>query len=185
MKQLIPELPAGITSLEVFRSGNYTATAVYMGEMMPFNQLPRHIRDWFALDLLRDKVALRHVRQMITGDPDPDVILEAFVSCRYGNYDSTPDLDGCNKLHPDAPCCGMERYCSGFGKVCRVPGNIHLSPCEYIVIRLISKGLSDDEIALQLGVTFHTVRSWMVRIREKLDLKNRVQIALWAHNHNI
>lgn len=184
-KQRCPELPAGLTTLEIYRVGDYTANAVFIGKIMPFSQLPDHIKEWFSVDMLRDKKALKHVRQMLPLHASPDHVLEAFVACRYGNYDKMPDLDEMNKLHPDAPCCGREQICSGFGKVCLVPGRVNVSPCEYVVIRYIANGLTDEEIASEMSVSIHSIRSYMVRIREKLELSNRVQIALWAHNHNI
>jgi DNA-binding CsgD family transcriptional regulator len=184
-KQLLPEIPAGLDSLEIFRSGNYLAKAVYMGTVMHFSDLPIHIRDWFSLDLLRDKRALRLVRSILPLDASADAVLEAFVSCRYGNFDNKPDLDQRNRLNPDAPCCGCEQFCAGFNKICRVPGNIRLSPSEYTVIRYVSLGLTDDEIASEMNLSIHSVRSYLERIRTKLDFNNRVQIALWAHKHNI
>lgn len=185
----IPELPSGIHNLEVFRSGQFKANAVFFGKLIPYLELPDHIRHYFQVDMLRNKKDVAVLRDLLSLHKitvyDADRLEEAFVSCKYGNYDTVPDMNANQVLTPDAPCCGREQFCPGFGKVCKVPGGYKISPSEYVVIRLVSQGYEDKEIAKQLGVSIHTVRSFLGRIREKLEVKNRVQIALWAQNHNI
>jgi DNA-binding NarL/FixJ family response regulator len=55
-----------------------------------------------------------------------------------------------------------------------------LSRQEYIVIKLISQGKLDKEIAAELSIELSTVRTYLCRIREKLCINNRIEIALWA-----
>ena len=53
------------------------------------------------------------------------------------------------------------------------PRPTRLTGRELDVIRLMSDGLSDKEIAMELAISTHTVASYTIRIYEKLDAINR------------
>ncbi|HEC34822.1 MAG TPA: response regulator transcription factor [Chloroflexi bacterium] len=55
-----------------------------------------------------------------------------------------------------------------------------LSPREREVVALIAEGLSNAEIAAELGIAVNTVRNHVRSILEKLGLRNRVQVAVYA-----
>jgi len=55
-----------------------------------------------------------------------------------------------------------------------------LSPREREVLVLIAEGLSNGEIAAELGIAVNTVRNHVRSILEKLGLRNRVQAAVYA-----
>ena len=50
---------------------------------------------------------------------------------------------------------------------------IHLSERENEVLRLIEKGLTYDEIAQVLGITWHTVTGYLRRVYKKLEVNSR------------
>jgi NarL family two-component system response regulator LiaR len=50
------------------------------------------------------------------------------------------------------------------------------------IIDLIADGLSNKEIAQQVHLTTHTVKSHVHNILEKLALHSRLQLAAYAHN---
>jgi DNA-binding NarL/FixJ family response regulator len=52
------------------------------------------------------------------------------------------------------------------------------------IIILISDGLSNKEIAQQLAIATHTVKSHVHNIMEKLALHTRLQIAKFIHEEN-
>lgn len=54
----------------------------------------------------------------------------------------------------------------------------HLSPRELEVADAVAQGISNQEIATQLHMSVATVKAHVSRLLEKLDLDNRVQIAL-------
>jgi DNA-binding NarL/FixJ family response regulator len=60
------------------------------------------------------------------------------------------------------------------------PRLARLSPREREVLELVGKGLSDKEIALQLGLSPKTVAAHLSQIRDKLKLPGRLQVALFA-----
>jgi len=58
---------------------------------------------------------------------------------------------------------------------------VRMTPREREVIGLIAEGLSNKEIASQLHIATHTVKSHVRNIMEKLALHTRLQIAAFAH----
>lgn len=178
----IANLPAGIndSGIEIFRTDKYRACATYQGKKFNYLDLPISVREIFQSELIRDLNAIEFLIK--EGLESGSEMEEAFVSCRYGNFDDTPDhIDG--KTIADVPNCGIEDTCPGFGILCKIPKgkNGSLTRQEYKITRMISQGLLDKEIANNLGISIETVKAHTARIRKKLDVFNRVEIALWAH----
>jgi DNA-binding NarL/FixJ family response regulator len=55
-----------------------------------------------------------------------------------------------------------------------------LSPREMEILRLITRGLSNKEIAYTLGISHQTVKNHMTSILRKLDVEDRTQAAVFA-----
>lgn len=93
----------------------------------------------------------------------------------------------------------LEAVCSGqtvFGTVImsRIPELIHsgssfhyedydISRRELEIIRLIADGLSNKEIASQLFLSEGTVRNYLSSILDKLQLRDRTQVAVFYYKH--
>jgi DNA-binding NarL/FixJ family response regulator len=60
-----------------------------------------------------------------------------------------------------------------------------LSDRELGVVRLVAQGLSNAEIAARLYLSEATVKSHIARILAKLDLRDRVQVAVYAYENGI
>jgi DNA-binding NarL/FixJ family response regulator len=80
----------------------------------------------------------------------------------------------------------IENFCRG-----PAPGALaddrteRLSGRELEVVRLVAQGLSNAEIAARLYLSETTVKSHITRILAKLDLRDRVQVAVHAYEHGI
>lgn len=48
------------------------------------------------------------------------------------------------------------------------------------VITLIGADMTYKSIAIELGISFETVKTYVARIRKKLDVHSKLAIALWA-----
>jgi len=57
---------------------------------------------------------------------------------------------------------------------------VHLTPREREILRLVAQGASNQEIAAELGIAEKTVRNRLSTIFTKLHLNNRTQAAIYA-----
>lgn len=57
---------------------------------------------------------------------------------------------------------------------------VPLSPREMEILTLVTKGMSNKEIAYQLGISHQTVKNHMTSILRKLDVEDRTQAAVYA-----
>jgi DNA-binding NarL/FixJ family response regulator len=60
-----------------------------------------------------------------------------------------------------------------------------LTATEHEVLRLLAQGLTDRQIAERLFVSPRTVQNHLGRIREKVDLRRRSELARWAVLHAV
>ena len=76
--------------------------------------------------------------------------------------------------------------------VCQVPslrvvsanGDKLLTSREEQVVALVSDGLSNRDVATELGLSEHTVKKYLFRIFEKLGISSRVELVLYAFHHS-
>jgi two-component system, NarL family, nitrate/nitrite response regulator NarL len=59
-------------------------------------------------------------------------------------------------------------------------GMARLTSRERDVVRLVADGMRNQEIALKLNLSEHTVRNYMIRIFDKLGISSRVELVLYA-----
>jgi DNA-binding NarL/FixJ family response regulator len=55
-----------------------------------------------------------------------------------------------------------------------------LTPREVEVVGLVAKGLSNDEIAVRLGIARKTVEAYLTKLFERWGFTTRTELALWA-----
>jgi DNA-binding NarL/FixJ family response regulator len=80
----------------------------------------------------------------------------------------------------------IEDFCRGPAPGTQADGAAgRLSERELGVVRMVAQGLSNAEIAARLYLSEATVKSHIARTLAKLDLRDRVQIAVYAYEHGI
>ncbi len=60
-----------------------------------------------------------------------------------------------------------------------------LTARESAVVVLISRGLSNREIADELVIAERTAEAHVTHVLNKLGLRSRAQVAIWAHEHGL
>lgn len=71
-------------------------------------------------------------------------------------------------------------YAVQSGKADRLLKSVKLTPREHDVVNLVSRGMSNKEIAKELNIATHTVKSHVHNILEKLALRTRLELASYA-----
>jgi DNA-binding NarL/FixJ family response regulator len=60
-----------------------------------------------------------------------------------------------------------------------------LSRRELEVVKLVSTGMTNREIATKLFIAERTAEGHVERIRNKLDVRSRTEVAVWAARHGL
>ena len=68
-------------------------------------------------------------------------------------------------------------------RVVNAKGRPLLTPREEQVVALVADGLSNREVAGELGLSEHTVKKYLLRIFDKLGISTRVELVLYAISH--
>lgn len=113
-------------------------------------------------------VALRSsARGCVAKSAPPERIVEAARAVAHGQHWAGPGLTA---YWIDSVRRGLNA----------APTNATLSARELEVVALVVEGLTNKEIAVRLGLRGQTVKNYISRILEKLDLSSRVELALYA-----
>ncbi len=68
-------------------------------------------------------------------------------------------------------------------RVVNATGRSLLTPREEQVVALVADGLSNREVANELGLSEHTIKKYLLRIFDKLGISTRVELVLYAVSH--
>ena len=171
--------PAGIESgFEIYLHNSHLRVFID-GKRVNYIDLPLKTRKIFQDEMLTNTRVIKCLSEMGINQNEMEF---KFVGCRYGSLNGTSDL--LNEVTcPDAPRCENISNCIGYGIVCIIPCN--LTRQEFIIARFIALGNQDKEICEMLSIAGTTCHTYKERIREKLHLNNRVEIALWGQRLGI
>ncbi|WP_033343152.1 response regulator [Catenuloplanes japonicus] len=65
------------------------------------------------------------------------------------------------------------------------PADLPLTARELDVALAVARGRTNAEIALDLSISLSTVKSHLASVQEKLEARNRTEIAIWAWRHGL
>ncbi|MEG0273659.1 response regulator transcription factor [Amedibacillus sp. YH-ame10] len=92
--------------------------------------------------------------------------------------------EGGGVIHPDVAIKAMHMFSSLANQQLETPSQElpihHLSKTEWRIIEKVGNGLSNKEIAEELSFTEGTIRNYLSIILDKLTLRDRTQLAIWA-----
>ncbi len=146
--------------------------------------------DLICLDLkLPDTHGVSGVREVRAAHPNtPLVVLSASPAADYEDLSLEAGADlylekaaGANHLTQSLRALVSPE--SDFGE--STVENEKLSKRQKQLLKLLDDGLSNRDIAEQLGISEHTVKVHLWRLFRRLDVKSRTQATHWARNHGI
>ncbi|GBG08253.1 DNA-binding response regulator [Paenibacillus sp. MY03] len=105
-------------------------------------------------------------------DAEPEALVRSIRSCLSGGLSLQENVAA--KLIPRL---------LGDAKEPSVDASI--TPRELAITRLVGEGRSNKEIAEELGLSVGTVKNHISGIMDKLDLRDRTQLAIYAIRHGI
>jgi DNA-binding NarL/FixJ family response regulator len=123
-----------------------------------------------------DQYALEALKLGVNGymlkDAEPEALIRSIKSCLSGGLYLQDDVAA--KVIPQLLKPNIET---------KVAASI--TPRELAIIRLIGVGQSNLEIAIELGLSVGTVKNHVSLIMDKLELRDRTQLAIYAIRHNV
>lgn len=64
-----------------------------------------------------------------------------------------------------------------------VPSPVRLSPRQRQLCGLVSRGLTNQQIAQEMGIALETVKNYMVVLFDEVGVFSRAELALWTREH--
>ena len=151
-----------------------------------------------GLKVLQELRAAQHSvpTVLLLDSQDRELIIEGFragargVFCRSKPFEA---LCKCIQVVSQgqiwADTTELQYVLEALAKTTRLPvdksfGSAALTKRETEVIALVADGLTNREIAQQLGLSTHTVRNYLFRIFDKIGVSNRVLLVMY-YNHRM
>jgi DNA-binding NarL/FixJ family response regulator len=167
----------------MFRRLKSDATIVEMDRIGAISALvQKHgTPELFCLDLkLPDTHGVSGVREVRAAYPNtPLVVLSASPA---SDYEDLAIEAGASHLTQSLRALVSPE--SDFGESI-LPENEKLSKRQKQLLKLLDDGLSNRDIAEQLGISEHTVKVHLWRLFRRLDVKSRTQATHWARTHGV
>lgn len=105
-------------------------------------------------------------------DAEPEALIRSIRSCFAGGL----------ALQDDVAAKVIPRLLQGKEEAAV---DASITPRELVIIRLVGVGRSNREIADELGLSVGTVKNHISQIMDKLELRDRTQLAIYAIRNNI
>jgi DNA-binding CsgD family transcriptional regulator len=68
-------------------------------------------------------------------------------------------------------------------RVVNSTGRFLLTPREEQVVALVADGMTNRGVAVELGLSEHTIKKYLLRIFDKVGISSRVELVLYAMSH--
>jgi two-component system NarL family response regulator len=148
------------------------------------------------IKLFRQQFPSAHL-VILTTEIDPDSLLSSMLAGASGclQKNITPDelfarlrglVKGEAAMSLTTVATLVRRLNSSNCSLClRASPAPNLTPRECEVLRLVARGMTNRSIGDVLGISEHTVRNHLCSIYQKLNLKNRLQVAVYSVTHGL
>lgn len=107
-----------------------------------------------------------------------------FIKCNCGEFDNVLDIDDSGLIHPELVTCPMRGECLDEGIICLPERETRLTAREKEIASLVSKGMSNEEIARMLFIGIDAVKSHIKNCLRKLNLHSKAALSTYITQMN-
>ncbi len=111
-------------------------------------------------------------RGFLLKDAGPDLLVQAIEAAASGDA----------LIAPSVTARLLSHFTSSAASIGAAPASGDLTDREEEVVRRVSAGRTNAEIAGDLHISLSTVKTHMASLTTKLGVRNRVEIAMWAYD---
>ncbi|WP_055107914.1 response regulator [Paenibacillus ihumii] len=126
-----------------------------------------------------DEYALEALKSGASGyllkDAEPEALIRSIRSCMSGGL----------SLQDDVAAKVIPRLLRQSEEEDDRSVDPSITPRELDILKLVGEGRSNREISEQLGLSVGTVKNHMSQLMDKLELRDRTQLAIYAIRHNV
>lgn len=184
---LSQHLPAGLTDSSVeFYIYDNEIRCLYRGQTYSFKDFPTEIIQIVEKDMLENPKALQALT--LWDITDPEAQMRQYIACRFGGFDSNPDITNKGEIHHrEYFNCGRRGICPYEGKLCATikVANGELTKREIEVLRCIGTGMLDKEICDELTICQDTLRTHKDNISIKCGESRKPALGVLAYKLNL
>lgn len=177
-------IPAGMTDGNIeFFAHNGKLYSLSGGVKYEWPDLPDEHISLLQSEMYRDKRAYKTLESFSEMDK-----IKVFGICRFGSCNSVPDFTGsCCTDGNEYYDCGLRTRCAFEGIRCSevVTGNGVITARQLQIMRMVSTGMLDKEIAAGLDISENTVHNHIQNIFQKIGGNSRVDIATFVLRRNL
>lgn len=108
-----------------------------------------------------------------------------FIRCNFAVLDTIPDIDSESRCTFEHINCPLRGECRHDRVICHPEFDHKLRPSELRVLELVYMGEPETNIALQLCLSGHTVRTHIRNALARLGLHSKAEFNKYASQHNL
>lgn len=169
--------------VEFFKEGSALYCS-YNSTVYKWPDFPSYVKDKIEEEILRSPEAIKALSEL--SGLTPDMYMYKFIWCRFGGLDDEADIDVTGEVFSsDYVECPIRGQCPAEGRLCLSlqVKNGYLTKRELDVLKRAGK--PDKIIADELHISVETVNSHWLNIRQKTELENKSQLAIFASQKGI
>ena len=125
----------------------------------------------FDLDEYVYNALLAGARGFVLKDAGPELLGQAIRAAANGDA----------LICPSVTARLLATFARGQAKTSFAQPKSHLTEREEAVLALVANGLTNAEISEELHISISTVKTHVTSLMNKLVVRNRVELAIWAH----
>jgi len=117
----------------------------------------------------------RGVHGIVSREVEPELLVECLRKVAAG--ETWLDRQGVHWV--------LEAYRNQSQRPAGARPKVQLTPKETLIVSCVTQGMKNKEIALRVGTTEQVVKNYLRKVYDKLDVADRLELALYCLNHHV